>query len=91
VLGFGDLAAGASRSFETYIGDGRDKSQLLDAFAGVGIEAYSYSFDDGSPATYGWAFANIGLPPVFETPEPSYVAFTGLALLGLVALRRRCN
>ena len=74
VLGFGDLAAGASRSFETYIGAGRDKAQLLAAFATVGIEAYSYSFDNDAPATYGWGFANSGLPPVFSTPEPRSVA-----------------
>ena len=89
IFGFGDLAAGASETFETYIGAGRDTKGLLNAFGSVGVEAYSYTFDNDTPVTYGYGFAGLGLPPVFETPEPTSIALFGLALLGVAASRRR--
>lgn len=89
VLGFGDLAAGASREFTTYIGAAFTTAALLDAFADVGIEAYSYSFDDSRTATYGWGFGDIGLPPVFTVAEPSSLALLGLGLAGLGFVRRK--
>jgi type IV pilus assembly protein PilY1 len=98
VLGFGDLAAGDSTTFDTYIGAGRTTGELLGAFASVGIEAFTYTWDGigfnnpgPSPngVTYGWGFSGLGLPPVFETPTPGSLALVGIALLGLSATRRR--
>ena len=87
VLGFGDLAAGESISFDTYIGAAFTKANLLNAFGQVGIEAYSYTFDNDADVTYGWGFANVGLPPVFVDPNaipaPASLALFSLGLAGL--------
>lgn len=89
ILGFGNLNAGESIDFTTYIGADSSVSQLLSAFAGVGIEAYSYSYDNDARSTFGWGFSNIGLPPVFGVPEPGSIALMGLGLAGLAGARRR--
>lgn len=102
ILGFGNLANGSSVSFTTYIGAAPTLSGLLAAFGTVGIEAYSYSYDnDGDPA-FGWGFAGLGLPPVLcggttgipcptgeEVPEPSTYALMGAGLAGVAYIRRR--
>lgn len=95
VFGFGDLDAGESTSFDTYIGADASSSGLLAALGSVDVEAYSYTtgnslLPDGSfgPA-YGYGFVGLGLPPVFETPEPGTLALAAVALLGLGSARRR--
>jgi hypothetical protein len=91
IFGFGDLADGDSYVFDTFIGAGRDTAQLLAALGSVGVEAYSYTFDNDAPLTYGYGFAGLGLPPAIDTdvPTPASIALFGAALAGLGLARRR--
>ena len=91
VFGFGDLVAGASYSFDTYIGANRTVDGLLADLGSVGVEAYSYTTGNnaGFAPAYGYGFAGLGLPPVMDVPEPSVMALTALAFLGAGAATRR--
>ncbi|HET7610812.1 MAG TPA: PEP-CTERM sorting domain-containing protein [Rhodanobacteraceae bacterium] len=99
VFGFGDLAAGESTSFDTYIGADFTVDGLLNALSSVGVEAFSYTTgsDRGSDGhfapAFGYGFVGLGLPPVvIGTPEPGSIAMLliGLALLtGLEVYRRK--
>lgn len=94
VFGFGDLAAGDSTSFDTYIGADWSVSGLLAAFTSVGIEAYSYTTgSDRGRDAYGYGFAGLGLPPApIGVPEPGTLAMLliGLGLLtGMETCRRK--
>lgn len=95
VFGFGNLGVDESTSFDTYIGADDSSGGLLASLGSVGVEAYSYTTGNAvlangsfSPA-YGYGFVGLGLPPVFETPEPGTLALAAVALLGLGSARRR--
>ena len=101
VFGFGDLAAGASVDFTTYIGADSSVSGLLAALGSVGVEAYSYTTGntpgtDGYPfaPAYGYGFKGLGLAPSLPggpsvVPEPESIALLAIGLLGLAGFRRR--
>ena len=92
VFGFGDLAAGASVSFDTFIGAENSVAGLLSAFGSVGVEAYSYTTGSTGAPAYGYGFVGLGLDPALpgtEVPEPATLGLFGLALAGMTALRRR--
>jgi PEP-CTERM motif len=89
IFSFGDLGIDESVAFTTFIGAGETTASLLSAFGAVGVEAYSYTFDNDGPVTFGYGFTGLGLPPVFEVPEPATMGLMGLGLLGLGFARRR--
>lgn len=92
ILSFGNLAAGASTSFNTYIGAAGTTADFLTALNSVGIEAYSYSFDNDGPVTYGWGFQGLGLPPAggpSPVPEPGAYGLMATGLAAIFILRRR--
>lgn len=94
VFGFGDLAAGDSETFETYIGADRTVAGLLAALGSVGVEAYSYTTGNdttggGFAPAYGYGFAGLGLPPSIPVPAPGSALLVGLGLLAAAAARRK--
>lgn len=101
-FGFGDLAAGASKTFSIYYGAAFSETQALNALGAVGIELYSLGQsstpngpDLGLPYTFAFGFKGVGgvtvlpNPEAGAVPEPSTYGLIGAALLGAVVYFRR--
>jgi type IV pilus assembly protein PilY1 len=94
---FGDLANGASRTFQIYYGAAPDEAAAFAALTAVGAEGI-YSFGQnsatdprvGDPATFIFGFGGVGAPPIGGViPEPATLLLVGTGLAGAVRLRYR--
>jgi len=97
-FGFGDLAAGESKTFSIFYGASVDEAAAFAALGDIGAELFSFGQESGdpkggTPRTYIFAFAGVGgsvvVPPPTTTPEPGILALVSMGLFGLVASRRR--
>lgn len=71
-FGFGDLAAGDSRSFSIFYGATDTESEAEAALGEVGAELFSFgqSSPEGDPATFIFAFKGVGGEIIFDDPTP---------------------
>lgn len=89
-FGFGDLAIGASTTFDIFYGAAPSEALALGALGAVAAEVYSFGQQSGdptggTPATYIFGFAGVGGTAV-TVPEPSGIALmlTAFGIAGAV-------
>lgn len=95
-FGFGDLAAGASKTFSIFYGAAISEAAAFAALAAAGAEGI-YSFGQsnggevtGAPATFIFGFGGVGAPPIDPTvPEPVSMLLLGGGLAGVLVRRYR--
>jgi hypothetical protein len=97
IFGFGDLADGASVTFQIFYGAGRNEDDADALITAANAELSSYGYNSActggstAPCTedpvYIFAFGDVGLPPI-GVPAPAGLALFGLGLLGLMGVRR---
>ena len=95
-FGFGDLAIGASTTFDIFYGAAPSQAAALAALGAVSAEVYSFGQQNGdptggTPATYIFGFAGVGGTVVGAVPEPSGVALmlTAFGIAGVVGRKAR--
>jgi len=93
-FGFGDLAAGESKSFSIFYGAARTEGDALAALGAVSAEIYSLGQSNGgektgAPGTFIFAFKGVGGTPFEPIPEPTSMMLLGTGLAGLLASRKR--
>jgi hypothetical protein len=102
---FGALAAGESKTFETFYGASTSLTGILTALGTVGAEVYTAAWCAGTggtgptacagkngPAVFAYGFKGVGgtVPPELGTvPEPSTYALMATGLIGVIGLARR--
>jgi len=94
-FGFGDLAAGESKSFDIFYGATFSHDSAVNALASVGAEVYSFgnwgydSTRTGQPITYIFGFKGVGGTPITGVPEPTSILLLGSVGAFLLYARRR--
>ena len=95
-FGFGDLAAGATKTFNIFYGAAGTEAAALAALGAAGAEGI-YSFGQsnggqrtGGPATFIFGFGGVGAPPIDPTvPEPSTMVLLAGGLATAIGRRYR--
>ncbi len=99
-FGFGDLAAGESKTFSIFYGAAGTEVDALAALGTVGAELYSLGQSStadgptlGTPTTFIFGFSGVGgtvlIPPPAGVPEASSLMLMVIGLLGFGATRRK--